>query len=726
MRRKKIFTITLICALFSLSLSGSAAASNYNAQKETTYKLFPGDIITNITEGVILPDSWPITVNAGAWENNSEKVYSAQCELAETGNRLLLSELGYAVTLQGAVFNAEKMPEVEERKQTDTDSEETDETASPEENETISEAAYFEPGETVSILASAPEGSVFDHWEGTGIKDGQEIIFDDRTNPDASFVMIEDAVTIKAVMSDNETGDSIQETENYSGTEYLLTVEEPELITLDGGIREDYGEDGSVTARHVPSGSQVNVHVSDEAADVVGAGIIRSSDSKRFKALKIDGDDRGWSFTMPEGDTVLLLYREGEEEVWDTAEEESLKEKETEHEAIRYSLTVKDTINTTVNGADTAKDGKLSAKAGTMITIVAVDQSEKQFNGFHVTSESGTEIELSAATDFRYTFRMPEGNIVIDTEYGDLPVNSVSVKNGAGSGQYKKRDVVVIESEKLKTGYRFDKWEVVTGNVEIKDASAQKTSFVMGDEPVTVKATFAKQEYPLTVKNGSGSGDYQEGTEVHIEASFPESGQVFAGWDVTASTDVTPPTKYTDTFVMPGGNTTLEAVYTQGVSADKNRIEGVSEGQKFAKGEKITFLCTGAGADNTAPNPGDYRYRPVSYTVASASKSFIKGRYKKSIAISLTGKYALDVTFAKDVYDGTEWVEEDQNADVKSVTLEIVDPEHMQVVADTDDPSKGNGFIQYIPYVCAAAALLLFLFLFLTRKKRKNKVEEEE
>ncbi|MBC3796569.1 leucine-rich repeat protein [Acetobacterium tundrae] len=68
--------------------------------------------------------------------------------------------------------------------------------------------------------------------------------------------------------------------------------------------------------------------------------------------------------------------------------------------------------------------------------------------------------------------------------------------------------------------------------------------------------------YPLTVTNGTGSGDYRTGTTVTITAATPEAGQRFTNWTVAGDgVTLAKATDTTTTFTMPGNAVAVSANY---------------------------------------------------------------------------------------------------------------------------------------------------------------------
>jgi len=105
----------------------------------------------------------------------------------------------------------------------------------------------------------------------------------------------------------------------------------------------------------------------------------------------------------------------------------------------------------------------------------------------------------------------------------------------------------------------------VSETVTIAGAYAGVAAFQVVDESSTgsnVPAT-----YPLTVINGSGSGNYVAGAAVTVTANAAASGYTFAGW--TGSTSVlSNPSAATTTLAMPAAAVSIAAAYAASGSSD--------------------------------------------------------------------------------------------------------------------------------------------------------------
>lgn len=92
------------------------------------------------------------------------------------------------------------------------------------------------------------------------------------------------------------------------------------------------------------------------------------------------------------------------------------------------------------------------------------------------------------------------------------------------------------------------------------------------------------------------------------------------------------------------------------VTSTDNKITGLVEGTTYKNGSTLSFKAIGAGMDNTSPNEGDERYLPTSWKVTE-EHSFVSGKYEASFTINTTGSHTLQVTFKKQKYEGSSWVD---------------------------------------------------------------------
>ena len=117
--------------------------------------------------------------------------------------------------------------------------------------------------------------------------------------------------------------------------------------------------------------------------------------------------------------------------------------------------------------------------------------------------------------------------------------------------------------------------------------------------------------------------------------------------------------------------------------------------------------------DKTAPNPGDYRYRPTGYQIGNVTGSWKDAPYTTSMAIKTAGEYTLKVTFAKEVFDGSSWVA-DGTTYTKSVTFKVI-VKAAGVATGDDTP------IAIVIAIAEVSCVLFIILLVLFLKRRKRR-----
>lgn len=179
---------------------------------------------------------------------------------------------------------------------------------------------------------------------------------------------------------------------------------------------------------------------------------------------------------------------------------------------------------------------------------------------------------------------------------------------------------------------------------------------VTGDNRLQERLDHYASLRTLTVNNGAGSGSYLPGETVNLEAAYPQEGKVFAGWEVDGQgAQIQAADRSSTSMTMPESDVTVTAVYQDGPTPDGNGIQGLSG--EYTAGDTVSFTAVGNGMENTAPNPGDYRYRPDSYLIEDVSSGTWDGEpYTASATAGTEGEYYLEVYYNKEIFDGQSWV----------------------------------------------------------------------
>ncbi|MDR2687720.1 MAG: DUF6273 domain-containing protein [Oscillospiraceae bacterium] len=107
-----------------------------------------------------------------------------------------------------------------------------------------------------------------------------------------------------------------------------------------------------------------------------------------------------------------------------------------------------------------------------------------------------------------------------------------------------------------RSGYTFTSWALSGGGT----LSGSTYTFGTSNGAVTAQWTAIVTTYPVTVNNGTGSGNYAAGATVNITADAAPSGKVFDRWTATGVT-LSNPTSASASFTMPANAVTLTATY---------------------------------------------------------------------------------------------------------------------------------------------------------------------
>ena len=245
----------------------------------------------------------------------------------------------------------------------------------------------------------------------------------------------------------------------------------------------------------------------------------------------------------------------------------------------------------------------------------------------------------------------------------------VQVNGGSGSGTYAVDDTVTITADS-KSGYRFDHWEIVSGNVSLENANSAETTFTMPTENVELTAVYT----PVSTSSGGGGGgaaSYSVSTSSTTNGTIsvsPKSAAKDATVTITVkpndgyvldtltvkdangkTVDVTKKSETEYTFVMPASKVTISAAFLEETAGPTSPFtdvatsayyydavlwaveNGVTNGTSattfspdmaVSRAQMVTFLWRAAGSPKaTGTNPfadvktSDYYYDAVLWAV---------------------------------------------------------------------------------------------------------------
>lgn len=146
---------------------------------------------------------------------------------------------------------------------------------------------------------------------------------------------------------------------------------------------------------------------------------------------------------------------------------------------------------------------------------------------------------------------------------------ALKVDGGIGSGEYGENSEVIIKAYAPELGKEFDKWELVSGDAVIDDVNSAVTKVTTKAMAANIRAVYKESsvtaptlKFDLIVKNGTGSGTYEENEVVSIQADAAPAGEEFDRWMITSGTAVFDNYKSPNTTItIKDSNVKIEALY---------------------------------------------------------------------------------------------------------------------------------------------------------------------
>ena len=263
------------------------------------------------------------------------------------------------------------------------------------------------------------------------------------------------------------------------------------------------------------------------------------------------------------------------------------------------------------------------------------------------------------------TFTMPDSMVVLTARYKAL--QSITLENGkahAGGEEIttaKKGTEVAIKADDLN-GKVFDHWEIVSGNVTLKDADKAKTTFTMPAEPISLKAVYNTIHSINT--NEFCTADPASaivGTEITVTAD-ERPGYVFDRWEASDGVELTEDGKFT----LPDHDVTIEAKYKQYHSIEVSK--GVATD---AEGNPISSALEGTEIwieiDREQRNPDEFEFKrwlskPEDLEIANRkAERTCFTMPDEDVNVEATFLHLREIT----VHDGTTYVEGEESGIAK-------------------------------------------------------------
>ena len=465
-------------------------------------------------------------------------------------------------------------------------------------------AATAKRGDAIVATAdSAPAGQKFSHWEVTGV-DG--LTEEQLENVPLEFTMPRGEVTLKAVFKtlhkiDVKFSTADKDTAIEGETVKITAESRPgyvfdrwEVNNGDVAVDKKNAEKTTFVMPDKPVtavakykkllGITVNsgkAYVEDAVTDAAlkGKPVVIKADKikgKRFDQWKIvsgnvildDLHAPEARFTMPE--TAVEI----------TAEYNDL-----------HAITVN-------NGTANVEE----AVIGDTVKIKAESREGYVFDRWEV---SYGDVAVANKNAEETTFTMPDSMVVLTARYKAL--QSITLENGkahAGGEEIttaKKGTEVAIKADDLN-GKVFDHWEIVSGNVTLKNANKAETTFTMPAESISLKAVYNTIHSIHTTFCTADPASAIVGTEITVTAD-ERPGYVFDRWEASDGVELTEDGKFT----MPDHDVTIEAKYKQYHSIEVSK--GVATD---AEGNPISSALEGTEIwieiDREQRNPDEFEF----------------------------------------------------------------------------------------------------------------------
>ena len=401
-------------------------------------------------------------------------------------------------------------------------------------------------GKPVVIKADKIKGKLFDHWEIVS----KNVILDDRREPETKFIMPETAVEITAEYND------LHAITVNNGTANVEEAVIGDTVKIKAESREGYVFDHwEVSYGDV---AVANKNAKETTFTMPDSMVVLTAKYKKLQSITLEN---GKAYaggeeitTAKKGTEVAIMADDLDGKVFDRWEivsgnvtlENANKAKTTftmpaESISLKAVYNTIHSIHTTFCTADPA-----SAIVGTEITVTADERPGYVFDRW----EASDGVELTE--DGKFT--MPDHDVTIEAKYKQY--HSIEVSKGVAtdaegnpiSSALEGTEIwIEIDREQRNPDeFEFKHWESGPEDLEIADRKAERTSFTMPDEDVTVEAKFLHLR-EITVHDGT---TYVEGEE---------GGIAKAGQTVTVKADEIPGLKF-DHWTVDSGNVTLTTV----------------------------------------------------------------------------------------------------------------------------------------------------------------------
>ena len=435
-------------------------------------------------------------------------------------------------------------------------------------------------GTEITLIAMPKEGYHFKEWQ---VMRGNVTIKDDK------FTMPDSEVEIKAIFEEDappvptdpaKPNISVTGTYTYNGSVHTATVNGYDLATMDisGNTATDAGD---YTVRVTSKTGKW----ADGSTDAVTAAwsIGKATQEAPNGLIGVAPTTEGGGDGKISGVTDKMEYRMADKSIYTACSGTEIENLSAGNYFVRYAednnhfagpdvaVTVGEgapladcTITFNGNGGSGSME-PVTVKAETNYILPECGFTAPADQEFKAWEIGGTEYKVgdSYTVNGDIEIKALWKNSVITPSTYTVTVSNDGNGTGAATPSTAAVGTTIILTAMPKEGYHFKEWQVISGNVTIKD-----DKFLMPDSNVEVMAIFEKDappvptEFTITVKtdgNGTASASHAKavvGTEIRLTAT-PKEGYHFKEWQVISGGVTIKDNK----FLMPSANVEVKAIF---------------------------------------------------------------------------------------------------------------------------------------------------------------------
>ena len=469
------------------------------------------------------------------------------------------------------------------------------------------------------------------------------------------FTMPDTNVAIKAIFEEDappaptdpaKPNISVTGTYTYNGFEHTATV-----IGYDSATMNITGNTGTDAGDYTVSVTSKTGKWVDDSTDAVTAewSIGKATQEAPNGLIGVAPSTEGGSDGKISGVTDKMEYRMADERIYTACSGTEIENLSAGNYFIRYAedhnhfaspdaeVTVGEgapladcTITFNAGGGSGSME-PVTVKAGANYILPECGFTAPTDQEFKAWEIGGTEYKVGDSYTVNGDIEIKalwKNSVITPTTY-TVTVSNDGNGTGTATPSIAAAGTTIILTATPNKGYHFKEWQVISGNVTIKD-----DKFTMPNAHVEVKAIFeedvpAPTEFTITMKtdgNGTASASHAKaivGTEITLTAT-PNKGYHFKEWQVISGGV----TIKDDKFLMPNDNVEVKAIFEKDAPAPTEYT--------------ITYDLAGGTAEG---NPDTYTIETRTFTLKNPTKSGYT--FTGWSGTGLTGENNLTVTIEK-------------------------------------------------------------------------------